>query len=222
MIMGMRKSRIKKSIQRHLIEHFVAGTTARTAAILCGVNRKTAAFYFHRLREIIAYELEQEADAVFSGEVEVDESYFGGRRKGKRGRGAGGKIPVFGLLKRGGKVYAKIIPDASSASLCPIIERKVVPDSIVYTDTWRGYNALDVSDFKHYRINHSKLFADQHNHINGIENFWNQAKRHMRKFNGVPKEHFALFLKECEWRFNNNNPKDQLKQLNQWVKQYLQ
>ena len=128
---------------------------------------------------------------------------------------------MFGLLKRGGKVYTKIIPDASSASLCPIIENKVVPDSIVYSDTWRGYNALDVSDFKHYRINHSKLFADKHNHINGIENFWNQAKRHMRKFNGVPKDHFALFLKECEWRFNNNDPKRQLEQLKQWVKKQL-
>ena len=56
------------------------------------------------------------------------------------------------------------------------------------------------------------------NHINGIENFWNQAKRHMRKFNGVPKEHFGLFLKECEWRFNNSNPQSQLRQLRQWVK----
>lgn len=147
----------------------------------------------------------------------MDESYFGGVRKGKRERGAAGKIPVFGLLKRGGKVYTKIIPDASSASLMPIIERKVVPDSIVYSDCWRGYNVLDVSDFKHYRINHSKLFSDKGNHINGIENFWNQAKRHMRKFNGVPKETFGLFLKECEWRFNNPTPKAQLKQLKQWV-----
>jgi len=61
-----------------------------------------------------------------------------------------------------------------------------VPDSIVYSDCWRGYSVLDVSDFHHFRINHSKLFADRHNHINGIENFWNQAKRHVRKFNGVP------------------------------------
>ena len=56
-----------------------------------------------------------------------------------------------------------------------------MPDSIVYSDSWRGYNALDVSSFKHFRINHSVLFADAHNHINGIENFWNQVKRHMRK-----------------------------------------
>ena len=125
--------------------------------------------------------------------IEVDESYFGGGRKGKRGRGADGKVPVFGLLKRKGKVYTKIIPDARSATLMPIIQEKVVPDSIVYLDCRRGYNVLDVSDFKHCRINHSKLFADKQNHINGIENFWNQAKRHLRKFNGVPKGQFPLF-----------------------------
>ena len=71
---------------------------------------------------------------MFGGEIEVDESYFGGKKKGKRGRGAAGKISVFGLLKRGGKVYTKIIADASSSTLMPIIERKVTPDSIVYSD----------------------------------------------------------------------------------------
>ena len=113
---------------------------------------------------------------------------------------------MFGLLKRGGRVYTKVIPDASSGTLYPIIERKVVSDSIVYSDCWRGYNVLDVSELKHFRINRSKLFADKANHINGIENFWNKAKRHMRKFNGVPKQHFGLFVKECEWRFNNSDP----------------
>ncbi len=214
----MRKSRLSQFKQGRLIEHFVAGSTARTTASLVGINRKTAAYYFHRLRELIAFKLAQQESEVFDGEIEVDESYFGGRRKGQRGRGAAGKIPVFGLLKRGGKVYTKIIPDASSATLYPIIERKVIPDSIVYSDCWRGYNVLDVSEFKHFRINHSKLFADRHNHINGIENFWNQAKRHMRKFNGVPKGHFSLFLKECEWRFNSCDPSSQLSELKQWVK----
>ena len=110
---AMRKCRLSLYKQDRLIEHFVAGTTARITASLCGVNRKTAAFFFHRLREVIACELEQEGLAMFAGEIEVDESYFGGVRKGKRGRGAAGIIPVFGLLKRGGRVYTKIIPDAS-------------------------------------------------------------------------------------------------------------
>ena len=109
----------------------MAGTTARTAAALCRVNRKTAAFYFLRLREVIALKLEVKSDSLFGGEIEVDESYFGGKRKSRRGRGAAGKIPVFGLLKRGGKVYTKIIPDASSATFFPIMERKIVPVSIV-------------------------------------------------------------------------------------------
>ena len=110
-----------------------------------------------------------------------------------RGRGATGKVPVFGLLKRGGRVYTKTIPDVRSKTLMAIIKRKVVPDSIVYSGGWKGYNVLDVSDFKHFRINHSKLFADKQNEINGIANFCHQAKRHMRKFNGVPRDHFPVF-----------------------------
>lgn len=215
----MRKSRLSKGKQERLIEHFVAGATARTTAALVGVNKNTAAYYFQRLREVIYQATEDETP--FCGEIEVDESYFGGRRKGKRGRGAGGKIPVFGLLKRGGKVYAKVIPNTQGKTLKVIMEQRIVPDSIVYTDAYSSYNVLDVSEFKHYRINHSQLFADKHNHINGIENFWNQAKRHMRKFNGVPKEQFPLFLKECEWRFNHPDPQSQLKQLKQWVKKHM-
>ncbi len=93
------------------------------------------------------------------------------------------------------------------------------PDSIVYTDCWRSYNALDVSEFKYYRINHSRLFAKKQNHINGIENFGNQAKRHMRKFNGIPREHFHLFLKECEWRFNTGTPNELLVDLKKLLKE---
>lgn len=212
----MRKSRLSWYKQQRLIELFVAGVTARTAASLVRVNIKTAISYFQRLRVLI-YEQSEHLE-LLEGEIEADESYFGGSRKGKRGRGAAGKVPVFGLLKRNGKVFTVVIPDAKEATLIPIIRQRVKPDSIVYTDTWRSYNALDVSEFKHYRINHSKLFADKQNHINGIENFWNQAKRHLRRFNGIPKAHFHLFLKECEWRFNNSDPKSQLKQLAQWVK----
>ena len=99
----MRKSRLKKVIQDRLIEHFIAGATARCAGSLVGVNKSTSAYYFHRLRELIfTY---SEDVGLFEGEIEVDESYFGGSRKGKRGRGAAGKVPVFGLLKRNGKVY---------------------------------------------------------------------------------------------------------------------
>ena len=162
--------------------------------------------------------LAAEAPDLMAGEIEVDESYFGGVRKGKRDRGAAGKVPVFGLLKRGGKVYAVTIPNARTETLLPIIESKIRPDSIVYTDSFRAYDVLDVSDFHHVRINHSKLFAEDRNHINGIENFWNQAKRHMSRYNGIPKQHFHLYLKECEWRFNYRPTANLLKVLVEWAK----
>ena len=175
-----RKSRLSVGKRNRLMEHFVAGTTARAAAELVGVHRNTAASFYTRLRKVIADEMEN--TSPFSGEIEVDESYFGGVRKGKRGRGAAGKVPVFGLLKRGGKVYTVMIPNARTHTLLPIMERMIQPDSVVFTDSFASYDALDVSSFHHVRINHSERFVDRHNHINGIENFWNQAKRHLRRF----------------------------------------
>ncbi|MBW5382351.1 IS1595 family transposase [Brachyspira pilosicoli] len=190
----MKRSKLSKDKQLKLIEHFVAGTTARTSSALIGINRKTAILYYHHLRELIfEYEKEKEEE-VFNGEIEVDESYFGGKRKGKRG----------------GKVYVKMINNTKISTLIPIIRQKVQPDSIVYSDYYHSYDVLDVSEFRHFRINHSEKFAEEKNHINGIENFWNQAKRHLRKFNGIPKEHFYLFIKECQFRFNNPKVEKQL------------
>ena len=124
--MRLKHCRLMEKKQERLLEFFVGEMTARTAADLVGVNKTTAAYFYHRLREIIAWQL----DEVFplSGEVEVDESYFGGKRKGKRGRGAAGKVPVFGILKRGGRVYTKMIPDVCTEPLMPIMERMIVPD----------------------------------------------------------------------------------------------
>ena len=211
-----RRSRLPVSIQKRLLEHFVAGTPARSAAELVGVNRNTATLYYRKLREIIAEQIAHEVPV--SGEIEVDESYFGGHRKGKRGRGAAGKVAVFGLLKRHGRVHAVMIPNARHQTLMSIIRKKIRPDSIVYSDTWHAYRTLDVSEFRHERINHTTRFSDGRNHINGIENFWSQAKRHLRRYNGIPRKDFHLFLAECEWRFNIRSPAKLLKILTQWAK----
>ena len=217
MNMKITRCKISKKLQGQLLGYFVAEVTARTAADLLTLNRNSASLYYRKIREVITWHLAQEANEYFAGEVELDESYFGGRRKGKRGRGAGGKVVVFGILKRGGKVYTRVIEDTKTKTLMPIIQRKIRPDSIVYTDCYRSYNALDVSEFRHFRINHSTHFVDsKYNHINGIENFWNQAKRVLRKYNGIPKDNFPLFLKECEFRFNYGTPKEQLKMLKKW------
>ncbi len=203
-----RRSRLTSRQQRRLIEYFVAGATARAAAGLLGIQPNTAIRSFMRLRKLIASRL---PSYELAGEVEADESYFGGHRKDKRGRGAAGKVAVFGPLKRRGKVFTAVIVNAET--LIPFIQEKVKPDSIVYTDALGSYNALDVSEFHHLRINHSELFADQRNHINGIENFWNQAKRHLRRYNGIKPDNFYWFLKECEWRFNGEGHQCLLQQL---------
>ncbi len=90
---------------------------------------------------------------------------------------------MFGILKRVGKVYTKVVGDTKSETLMPLITRKIAPDSVVYTDCYRSYNTLDVNHFYYERINHSTLFAQGKNHINGIKNFWNLAKRVLRKYN---------------------------------------
>ena len=195
----------------------MAGSTARTAADLTGIHRHTATLFYHKLPEIIAVELAKQSPFL-SGEIEVDESCFGGHRKGKRGRGAAGKVPLFGLLKRQGKVHTVIIPNAKENTLFPIIKQTVKPDSIVYTDSFVSYDVLDVSEFHHHRINHSEKFADERSHINGIENFWKQAKRHLRRYNGIPRQHFHLFLKECEWRFNYRPTANLFKSLLAWYR----
>ena len=209
--------RLKEKAQDRLAEFFVGGVTARGAADLARVNRKTAAYFFHRLRQIIARRLEDSLPV--EGLIEVDESYFGGVRKGRRGRGAAGQVPVFGILRRGGKVYTVMIPDVRKDTLLPIIRQRIVPDSIVYTDSYPAYDVLDVSEFHHHRIDHSDAYVlDRHNHINGIENFWNQAKRTLSRYNGIPKAHFPLFLKETEFRFNYGTPSQQLRTLKRWAK----
>ena len=186
-----------------LVKLFVAGSTARTAADLAGVHRNTAALFFAKLRAVVAARQERAMADAFDGPVEIDESYFGGRRKGRRGRGAGGKVAVFGILQRGGRVYAQMIADCGRATLVPIVRRKVKPASVVYSDGWSAYDTLSVEGYEHERIDHdAELVADGGRHINGIENFWSQAKRHLRKFNGVPKGSFPRFLQECAWRFN--------------------
>ncbi|MDO5650931.1 MAG: IS1595 family transposase [Moraxella sp.] len=211
--------KLSRKTQIKLLEFFVAEVTAKTAADLLDIQHNSAALFYHKIRLVIEYNLALESNTLFDGEVELDESYFGGVRKGKRGRGAAGKTAVFGLLKRNDRVYTVVVTDTKQATLMPIITSKIKPDSVVYTDSYKSYNALDVSDFKHFRVNHSKEFTDKdngQNHINGIENFWSQAKRILRKYNGIDKKNFHLFIKECEFRFNYGTPSQKLKTLRKW------
>ena len=127
--------------------------------LIYSVSKPIQRFFYRKIREVISYHLALEADEVVDGQIELNESYFGGHRKGKRGRGEAEKVAVFGLLKRQGKVFTVVVGNTKTETLMPVIVRKIKPDSWVYTDTYRSYDALDVSKFYHERINHSELFA---------------------------------------------------------------
>ncbi|EOC57651.1 putative transposase [Neisseria meningitidis NM80] len=178
--------KLKKKVQKELLRFFVLEVTARSAADILGIHPNSAALFYRKIRTVINHHLAW-LPMRFLRPVEPDESDFGGRRKGRRGRGAAGKVVVFGILKRNGRVYTVVVNNAKSETLLPVIKKKIMPDSIVYTDSLSSCDKLDVSSFIHYRINHSKEFADRQNHINGIENFWNQAKRVLRKYSGLAR-----------------------------------
>ncbi len=197
------RSKISEAKFREIIRYFIADIEAKKIAEFTKLNRNTINRYLKALREKIAEYCELESP--FSGEVEVDESYFGARRvKGKRGRGANGKTIVFGLLKRHGKVYTEIVSNCSKATLQDIIRGKVNPETVIHSDGWRGYNGLvDLGYKKHCRVDHGKNeFVRGRSHINGIESFWGFAKTRLAKFRGMSKKNFYLHLKECEFRFN--------------------
>jgi len=200
------RSRISEKKFREIVKYFSMDLEATKIAELSGVSRQTINKYLNAMRERIADFCAKESP--FSGEIEVDESYFGARRvRGKRGRGAAGKTIVFGLLKRAGKVYTEIVPDCSRDTLQSIIRGKIDAESVIHSDGWRGYNGLvDLGYKKHFRVNHGKNeFVRGKSHINGIESFWGTAKTRLSKRRGIKKEVFLLHLKESEFRFNYRN-----------------
>ena len=195
---------------KKIIDCFCLDILASKTALLLNLNRKTINHRFNQFRLAIYAHQMKECEKIF-GEAEMDESYFGARRirgfhgKLKRGRGTR-KQPVFGILKRNGRVYTQIIPNCTKEVLQAIIEGRVDKSTTIYSDGWRSYDGLvDVGYDKHFRVNHrenefSKGGKGTGIHINGIENFWSFTKRRLAKFNGV-KKNFELHLKECEWRY---------------------
>lgn len=184
---------------------------ASKTAKLLGINRNTINHWYNVFRRVIYAYQSKEFEQIF-GEAEVDESYFGARRKRgyrgklKRGRGTQ-KQPVFGILKRDGHVYTEIIPNCKKSVLRAIIKGRIDKSVVIYSDGWRGYDGLvDVGYDKHFRVNHddNEFFKGHGIHVNGIENFWSFTKRRLAKFNGV-KKNFDLHLKECEWRYVRSN-----------------
>lgn len=146
-----------------------------------------------------------DSEDLLKGEVELDESYFGGRRKGKRGRGAFNKVPVFGILERNGIVKVEGVQDVKAETLLNLTVQTVRRGSIVYTDKFKSYDSLMFCGYRHLKIDHKKKFSSGKVYINGVEGFWSYAKERLVKHHGVSKERFPLYLKEMEFRYNNRD-----------------
>ena len=201
------RGKISEEKFRMIVRLFCLGIEAKKSAELTNLNCSTVNNIYRKLRERIAELCEAESPFT-NGEVELDESYFGARRvRGIRGRGARGKTPVFGMLKRGDKVYTQIVKNCSISELLPIIKGRTDTGAIIYSDGFKSYDGLVNYGYKrHYRVKHGENeFALGHNHINGIENFWGLCKVRLAKFRGVHRHTFYLHIKECEFRYNYRN-----------------
>ena len=201
------RGKISEEKFRRIVRLFCLDIEAKKSAELTNLNRSTVNNIYRKLRERIAELCEAESPFT-NGEVELDESYFGARRvRGIRGRGERGKTPVFGMLKRGDKVYTQIVKNCSISELLPIIKGRTDTGAIIYSDGFKSYDGLVNYGYKrHYRVKHGENeFALGHNHINGIENFWGLCKVRLAKFRGVHRHTFYLHIKECEFRYNYIN-----------------
>jgi len=146
-----------------------------------------------------------DAPVLLGGEIELDESYFGGKRKGKRGRGAAGKVPVFGILERQGIVRVEVVPNVRAETLLGLTVKTVRRGSIVYTDRYQAYDSLMFCGYRHLSINHHKRFATGKVYINGLEGFWSWAKERLIKHHGISPTWFPFYLKDLEFRYNHRH-----------------
>jgi len=155
-----------------LISSTRCGISAKQLQRELGVTYKTAWRMFHSIRSLL-----QEDVKPMSGEIEIDETYIGGKSHGKRGRGAENKTLVFGIAQRKGNITATTTTDVKGSTIYPMIKEHVLPDSIIYTDEFVIYDRLKRQGYKHKRVHHaSKVFVQGNAHTNTIEGFWSVLK----------------------------------------------
>ena len=206
--------RLTKTAWKKILFWFVLGHSLRTISRQTGISHYSVEKTVSLARKVMVKDI----PGVFSGTVEVDETYLGGQKKNKtkkqlikdrwekteskRGFGTT-KQPVFGILTRQGKVFARLVDATEAPDLLPIISKRVRIGSRVCSDTWRAYTGLAAKGYVHRTVEHQKKeYVLGKNHINGLEGFWGYLKRKLAAKGGVKREYLSLFLGEYVWRYN--------------------
>ncbi len=178
------------------------GISAKQIERETGVTYKTAWRMFHQIRSLL-----QDNPEASQGEFEVDETYIGGVRTGKRGRGAEGKTPVFGMVQRKGMVKALKSKDLKRATVYPLIKQYIQPESTIYTDEFHTYDTLSNHGYKHESVNHgSEQWVNGKAHTNTIEGFWSLLKRGINGvYHAVGEKYLQNYINEYAFRYNHRN-----------------
>ena len=183
------------------------GVSAKELQRQLDVTYKTAWRIAHEIRKYMA---EVDRETPLGGTVEADETYVGGKRQGKPGRGAASKTIVFGMLERGGDVMAKVVPNVSKRTLYPIITEHIEPRSTVHADEFGTYRGLDRAGYRHETVSH-KLgkYVNGDSHVNGLEGFWARLKLAIRGTHvHVSRKYLPKYVKEFEYRYNRRKRPD--------------
>ncbi len=170
------------------------------------ITQKSAWHMLHRIRHAMKT---KSFDKPLKGTIEADETYVGGKHKGKRGRGSENKTPVFGMVARGGEVRSMPVQDVKRSTLHPIIRKNIAKGSNVMTDELQSYNGLN-QDYTHERISHlKKEYVRDGVHTQNIENFWSLLKRGILGiYHHVDKDHLHRYCDEFQYRYNSRKSDD--------------
>jgi transposase-like protein len=193
------------------------GISAKQLEREIGVSYPTAHRMFKQIRTLLGQD-----DDRFSGTIEMDEAYIGGRAKWKTpAKPYSGKwrqfpkTTVLGVVERGqdgrkGRVSARIVEGSGAEQLMPKATAKVLPASTVYTDEWKAYSGLEGAGYQHSRVNHSQaIYVDGDVHTNTIEGFWSLVKRGISGvYHGVSTQHLQSYLDEYVFRYNSRDAAD--------------